>query len=242
MRASTRATSHHHRHPLHRPGIAPDPRRGRPRGDRRRRHHEPGGGQPRDRSSSHPPPWRWAARRCATWQASAAICSPARPMAISPPRSGARRNRSPGRRREPARGAARRLPARALGPGAAPGGGGRFGAPAAVAGAFRFEKLTRVKPHGASVIAIAAHLPQSGGRMHGARRLLRHGAGPRPGAGGGAGAGGQEPGRERDRRRARGRGGRPRSSDRRDRLHLVSPRGGAGLLKRLLLGSRHEVT
>jgi xanthine dehydrogenase small subunit len=35
-------------------------------------------------------------------------------------------------------------------------------------GAFRFEKLTRVKPHGASVIAIAAHLPQSGGRVHGA--------------------------------------------------------------------------
>jgi xanthine dehydrogenase small subunit len=34
--------------------------------------------------------------------------------------------------------------------------------------AFRFEKLTRVKPHGASVIAIAAHLPQSGGRVQGA--------------------------------------------------------------------------
>jgi CO/xanthine dehydrogenase FAD-binding subunit len=31
---------------------------------------------------------------------------------------------------------------------------------------FRFEKLTRVKPHGISVIAIAAHLPQSGGRVH----------------------------------------------------------------------------
>lgn len=35
--------------------------------------------------------------------------------------------------------------------------------------AFRFEKLTRVKPHGVSVIAIAAHLPQSGGRIQGAR-------------------------------------------------------------------------
>jgi xanthine dehydrogenase small subunit len=35
-------------------------------------------------------------------------------------------------------------------------------------GAFRFEKLSRVKPHGASVIAIAAHLPQSGGRVQGA--------------------------------------------------------------------------
>jgi CO/xanthine dehydrogenase FAD-binding subunit len=35
--------------------------------------------------------------------------------------------------------------------------------------AFRFEKLTRVKPHGASVIAIAAHLPQSGGRIQSAR-------------------------------------------------------------------------
>jgi CO/xanthine dehydrogenase FAD-binding subunit len=34
---------------------------------------------------------------------------------------------------------------------------------------FRFEKLTRVKPHGISVIAIAAHLPQSGGRVHDAR-------------------------------------------------------------------------
>ena len=35
--------------------------------------------------------------------------------------------------------------------------------------AFRFEKLTRVKPHGVSVIAIAAHLPQSGGRVQDAR-------------------------------------------------------------------------
>ena len=35
--------------------------------------------------------------------------------------------------------------------------------------AFRFEKLTRVKPHGVSVIAIAAHLPQSRGRVHDAR-------------------------------------------------------------------------
>jgi CO/xanthine dehydrogenase FAD-binding subunit len=35
--------------------------------------------------------------------------------------------------------------------------------------AFRFHKLTRVKPHGVSVIAIAAHLPQSGGRVQGAR-------------------------------------------------------------------------
>ena len=34
---------------------------------------------------------------------------------------------------------------------------------------FRFEKLTRVKPHGVSVIAIAAHLPMSGGRVQGAR-------------------------------------------------------------------------
>jgi CO/xanthine dehydrogenase FAD-binding subunit len=35
--------------------------------------------------------------------------------------------------------------------------------------AFRFHKLTRVKPHGVSVLAIAAHLPQSGGRVQGAR-------------------------------------------------------------------------
>jgi CO/xanthine dehydrogenase FAD-binding subunit len=35
--------------------------------------------------------------------------------------------------------------------------------------ALRFEKLTRVKPHGVSVIAIAAHLPQPGGRVHDAR-------------------------------------------------------------------------
>lgn len=34
---------------------------------------------------------------------------------------------------------------------------------------FRFRKLTRIRPSGASVIAIAAHLPQSGGRVEGAR-------------------------------------------------------------------------
>lgn len=34
---------------------------------------------------------------------------------------------------------------------------------------FRFRKMSRVHPSGASVIAIAAHLPQSGGRVQGAR-------------------------------------------------------------------------
>lgn len=34
---------------------------------------------------------------------------------------------------------------------------------------FRFRKMTRVKPSGASVVAVAAHLPQSGGRVQGAR-------------------------------------------------------------------------
>lgn len=35
--------------------------------------------------------------------------------------------------------------------------------------AFRFLKVSRVKPKGVSVIAIAAHLPQSGGRIQGPR-------------------------------------------------------------------------
>ena len=36
-------------------------------------------------------------------------------------------------------------------------------------GAFRFLKVSRVKPKGVSVISIAAYLPQSGGRIQGAR-------------------------------------------------------------------------
>lgn len=36
-------------------------------------------------------------------------------------------------------------------------------------GAFRFVKVSRVKPKGISVLSIAAHLPQSGGRITGAR-------------------------------------------------------------------------
>ena len=35
--------------------------------------------------------------------------------------------------------------------------------------AFRFGKVTRVKPKGVSLLSIAAHLPQSGGRVAGAR-------------------------------------------------------------------------
>jgi CO/xanthine dehydrogenase FAD-binding subunit len=46
-------------------------------------------------------------------------------------------------------------------------------------GAFRFLKVGRVKPKGVSVIAIAASLPQSGGRIQGAR--IAYGAmGPAP--------------------------------------------------------------
>ncbi len=37
------------------------------------------------------------------------------------------------------------------------------------AGAFRFVKVSRVKPKGIAVLSIAAHLPQSGGRVQGAR-------------------------------------------------------------------------
>ena len=36
-------------------------------------------------------------------------------------------------------------------------------------GAFRFLKVSRVKPKGVSVMSIAAYLPQSGGRIQGAR-------------------------------------------------------------------------
>ena len=35
--------------------------------------------------------------------------------------------------------------------------------------AFRFRKVARVKPKGVSVLSIAAHLPQTGGRIAGAR-------------------------------------------------------------------------
>ncbi len=45
--------------------------------------------------------------------------------------------------------------------------------------AFRFLKVSRVKPKGISVMSIAAHLPQSGGRVTGAR--VAYGAmGPTP--------------------------------------------------------------
>lgn len=45
--------------------------------------------------------------------------------------------------------------------------------------AFRFHKVSRVKPKGISVLSIAAHLPQSGGRVVGAR--IAYGAmGPTP--------------------------------------------------------------
>jgi xanthine dehydrogenase small subunit len=36
-------------------------------------------------------------------------------------------------------------------------------------GAFRFHKVSRVRPKGISVLSIAAHLPTSGGRIQGAR-------------------------------------------------------------------------
>jgi CO/xanthine dehydrogenase FAD-binding subunit len=36
-------------------------------------------------------------------------------------------------------------------------------------GAFRFQKVSRVRPKGISVLSIAAHLPLSGGRIAGAR-------------------------------------------------------------------------
>jgi CO/xanthine dehydrogenase FAD-binding subunit len=38
--------------------------------------------------------------------------------------------------------------------------------------AFRYRKVTRIKPKGGSVITIAAHLPMSGGRIVGARIAL----------------------------------------------------------------------
>jgi CO/xanthine dehydrogenase FAD-binding subunit len=44
---------------------------------------------------------------------------------------------------------------------------------------FRFHKVSRVKPKGISVMSIAAHLPQSGGRISNAR--IAYGAmGPAP--------------------------------------------------------------
>src|SRR5690606_33513841 len=37
------------------------------------------------------------------------------------------------------------------------------------AGAFRFTKVSRIKPKGVAVMLIAANLPQSGGRVQGGR-------------------------------------------------------------------------
>jgi xanthine dehydrogenase small subunit len=42
----------------------------------------------------------------------------------------------------------------------------------ASADAFRYRKIARIKPKGASVITLAAYLPQSGGRVAGARIAL----------------------------------------------------------------------
>src|SRR4029078_8977993 len=43
----------------------------------------------------------------------------------------------------------------------------------AIAEAFRYRKIARIKPKGGSVITLAAHLPMSRGRIIGARRALR---------------------------------------------------------------------
>jgi len=44
---------------------------------------------------------------------------------------------------------------------------------------FRYRKISRVKPKGASVISLAIHVPNVGGRVSGARiALWRHGANP----------------------------------------------------------------
>ncbi len=46
-------------------------------------------------------------------------------------------------------------------------------------GAFRFRKISRIKPKGAALLSIAVHLPQQGGRIAGAR--VAYGAmGPAP--------------------------------------------------------------
>lgn len=42
----------------------------------------------------------------------------------------------------------------------------------ASADAFRYRKISRIKPKGGSVITLAAHVPQSGGRVSGARIAL----------------------------------------------------------------------
>ena len=65
--------------------------------------------------------------------------------------------------------------------GAGRGRAGRLGGFSRPAGAdaFRFLKVARVKPKGVSVLSIAAHLPQNGGRISGAR--IAYGAmGPAP--------------------------------------------------------------
>ena len=61
-------------------------------------------------------------------------------------------------------------------------------------GAFRFRKVSRIKPKGAALLTIAVQSAAAGRPdCRGAGRLRRHGAGAAAGAGGGTGTGGQEP-------------------------------------------------
>ena len=110
---------------------------------------------------------RSAGRRSATWRPSAAICSRPRPTAISPWRC----SRSTRRLAMQGGYSGRETPLEEF-------LANRERNTSLVASvtfnrpnpdAFRFRKVSRVKPKGISVLSIAAHLPMNGGRIAGAR-------------------------------------------------------------------------
>ena len=91
---------------------------------------------------------------------------------------------------------------------------------------FRYRKFARVKPKGASVVSIAARLPNISGRVSGAR--IAYGAmAPTADSGEIGRAGARRTNARRGGRRRGGRrgGGGDSAGDRRHRQRLVSPRG-----------------
>ena len=171
---------------------------------------------------------RSAGRRSATWRPSAAICSRRALRRLHGRAARARRDGGDAGRlfgaRDAAGGVSWRSRARHNGLVA----GVTFNRPPNPE-AFRFRKVSRVKPKGISVLSIAAHLPMNGGRIAGAR--VAYGAmAPTPIRAqiGRARARRPQPRRGRHRVRDRGRGRRHAARDRRDRERMVSARDGRG--------------
>ena len=203
--------------------------RRRSRRDRRRRDHGADRARIPGLAFLHPVAARSAGRRCAPWRRSAAISSRRRPMAISRWRCwrSARRWRSrtpDGSETIGPRGVPRRAPRKC---GTHRRAQCRFPLPAE--GAFRFLKVVRKHPHGASVLSIAALLPLADGSIaRRARRLWRDGADADAGARGRAGARRQRARCGRHRRRGQRSPARARAAHRCVRQRLVPRERAAG--------------